>query len=262
MTTVRAVSYGGGVQSTALLVLAAQGRIDFDLFLFANTGDDSEHPDSLRYVREVAMPYAEAHGIELVELHKTVFGSPQTLMESLHGGRLTIPVRREKDGPPMSRQCTAHFKIDVVARELKRRGATRANPATVALGISVDEIQRAKPGVDDRNPTQNRVYPLLDLGMHRRGCADLIASAGLPVPPKSSCWFCPFHDIEAWRSLKRNRRDLFDRACAMEGDLARMKDDGRPVYLTRRGVPLADAIDDQLQLDGMGDDCDSGWCFT
>lgn len=64
----RSVSYGGGVQSTALLVLAAQGRIDYPLFLFANVGADSEHPASLRYVREVAMPYAEAHGIELVEL--------------------------------------------------------------------------------------------------------------------------------------------------------------------------------------------------
>jgi hypothetical protein len=39
----RVVSYGGGVQSNALLVLAAQGRIDYRTFLFANVGDDSEH---------------------------------------------------------------------------------------------------------------------------------------------------------------------------------------------------------------------------
>ena len=46
----RVASYGGGVQSTAMLVLAAQRIIDFPLFLFANVGDDSEHPASLRYV--------------------------------------------------------------------------------------------------------------------------------------------------------------------------------------------------------------------
>ena len=69
--SVSVVSYGGGVQSTALLVLAAQGEIDYRTFLFANVGDDSEHPASLRYVREVAAPYAAAHGIELAELQRT-----------------------------------------------------------------------------------------------------------------------------------------------------------------------------------------------
>jgi hypothetical protein len=54
----RVVSYGGGVQSNALLVLAAQGRIDYRRFLFANVGDDSEHPATLRYVRDVALPSA------------------------------------------------------------------------------------------------------------------------------------------------------------------------------------------------------------
>jgi site-specific DNA-cytosine methylase len=36
----RVVAYGGGVQSTALLVLAAQERIDFRTFLIANVGED------------------------------------------------------------------------------------------------------------------------------------------------------------------------------------------------------------------------------
>ena len=34
------ISYGGGVQSTALIVLAATGRIHADAALFANVGDD------------------------------------------------------------------------------------------------------------------------------------------------------------------------------------------------------------------------------
>src|ERR671910_1650898 len=37
----RVVSYGGGVQSHPLLVLAAEGRHDHPPFLFANEGDDS-----------------------------------------------------------------------------------------------------------------------------------------------------------------------------------------------------------------------------
>jgi hypothetical protein len=89
----RTFSYGGGVQSTAALVLAAEGKIDFNIFLFANTGDDSENPKSLVYVREVAMPYAAAHGIALHELQRhTRDGQPETLY-----GRITrADIRRSR----------------------------------------------------------------------------------------------------------------------------------------------------------------------
>ena len=51
--TLKVISYGGGVQSTAMVVLAVQGRIDADVALFSNVGDDSEHPATLEYVRNV-----------------------------------------------------------------------------------------------------------------------------------------------------------------------------------------------------------------
>ena len=35
-------SCGGGVQSTACLVLAAQGKIPYQTFIFANVGDKAE----------------------------------------------------------------------------------------------------------------------------------------------------------------------------------------------------------------------------
>lgn len=267
---IRAVSYGGGVQSTALLVLAAQRRIDFPLFLFANVGDDSEHPDTISYVHDVAVPYAAQHGIELLELHRVpTRGQSAGQVETLYGHlmrdgsrSLPIPVRMS-NGAPGTRSCTADFKVRVVGRELQRRGATVDQPATVALGISVDEIERAKPGIDPRSPYQVRTYPLLDLGLSRGGCKQVIAAAGLPVPPKSACWFCPFHDREAWRRLKRDEPDLFDRACDLERTLNERRDAlGKDhVWLTRHGRPLADTVGDQLVLDGM-DGCDSGWCMT
>lgn len=268
--TVRSVSYGGGVQSTALLVLAAQGVIDFDLFLFSNVGDDSEHPDSLRYVREIAVPYATEHGIELVELHRIpTKGKSKDVVETLWGRlmrpdsrSLPIPVRMS-GGAPGTRSCTADFKIRVVGKELKRRGATVEDPATVALGISVDEIERAKPGIDPRAPYQFRTYPLLDLGLTRTDCKRIIGEAGLPVPGKSSCFFCPFHDKEAWRALKRDTPDLWAKSCQLEDTLneRRVTLGKDPVYLTRHGIPLRDTLDDQLTFDGM-DGCDSGWCMT
>lgn len=257
----RAVSHGGGHQTTAMLVLAARGEIDFDLFLFANVGDDSEDPDTLSYMSEVAVPFAAEHGIEIVELRKTRHKKPDSLLSAIKRGRRVIPFRREKDGPPMNRACTAEWKVRPVAAELKRRGATAENPATVAIGYSTDEMERARtPGVDPRNPTQYVVYPLLDLGLRRSDCTQIIIDAGLPVPPPSSCWFCPNHKREVWVDIRRRRPDRFEAAVDLERWMTENDPTGRPVFFTRSGQPLDRAISQQGAL--FGDDCESGSCFT
>lgn len=189
--SVRAFSFGGGWQSTAALVLAAQGRVDFRTFIMANVGDDSENPATVRYVEEYAKPFAADHGIELVVLERIKRdGSTETLYGRLtrEGSRsLPIPVRMS-NGAPGTRSCTADFKIKVIGKELKRRGASKHDPATVGIGISVDEIHRANSRRCE--PHERIVYPLLDLGIRRTDCPRIIASAGLPMPEKSSCWFC------------------------------------------------------------------------
>ncbi|MGW0012560.1 phosphoadenosine phosphosulfate reductase [Streptomyces tendae] len=267
--TIRSISFGGGVQSTALLVLAAQRRIDFPLFLMANVGDDSENPATIRYVDEYARPFAAEHGIDLVVLDRVKRdGTVETLMGRLtrEGTRsLPIPVRMS-NGAPGTRSCTADFKIKVIAKELKRRGATVENPATIGIGISVDEIHRANNRRTE--PHEQIVYPLLDLGLRRIDCARVIREAGLPVPPKSSCWFCPFHRPETWHDQRRDEPELFEKSCQLEELLNKRRDElGKDhVYLTRFGRPLREAIPDGVDVLPMFDEadglCDSGWCMT
>lgn len=57
----RVFSYGGGVQSTAALVLAAQGKIDYPTFLFCNVGDDSNIPTPCSMFAR--LPYPMPSGI-------------------------------------------------------------------------------------------------------------------------------------------------------------------------------------------------------
>lgn len=249
------VSYGGGVQSTALLVLAAQGYIPHRTFLFANVGDDSEHPATLRYVRDVAFDYAAAHGIELHELHRVpTRGISKGQIETLHG-RLTrpgsrslpIPVRMADTGAPGTRSCTADFKIRVVGRWLREHGASADNPARVAIGISTDEYERATSRKVE--PYELTEYPLLTLehrlaprGASRADCENIIRSGGLPVPPKSSCYFCPFHRPTVFADMARTEPELFEKAAALEDLLNDRRDQlGKDhVYLTRFGRPLRD----------------------
>jgi hypothetical protein len=96
-------SYGGGQQSNAALALAAQGRLPYKKFLFCNVGDDSEDPRTLDYVRNVAIPFAERHGLEIVELRRFMkrTGEERTLLQRLERPSRTIdiPVRMDNGAP-------------------------------------------------------------------------------------------------------------------------------------------------------------------
>lgn len=269
--TLRAFSYGGGVQSTAALVLAARGEITYPLFLFANTGDDSEHPHTLRYVREVALPYAAEHGIELLEIQKRRRnGTPDTLIQRINRGKSSVPIpaRMERSGAPGNRSCTDEFKIRVVSKEVKRRGATKERPALVGLGISLDEYRRIRAASDPRSPLIYRVYPLIDLEMTRQDCLNVIAKEGLPIPPRSACWFCPFHSLEEWRRLQRETPDLFEKSCQLEEAMqARRIALGKDaVYFTDAGarerLPLQRIVGPDVQLTMEEESCEGGFCMT
>lgn len=268
----RAFSYGGGVQSTAALVLAAHGIIDFPVFLFANVGDDSEDPKTLAYVNQYAKPYAALHGIQLVELRRERRdGTTGTLYADLtreESRSVPIPVRMA-NGAPGTRNCTANFKIAVIGRWLKARGASKDSKATVGIGISLDEVGRVN--ARKAKPYEIPTYPLLDHepALRRSDCVQIIERAGLPIPPKSACWFCPFHRPQTWAEMRRDRPEMFDRACALEDTLndrrATLGKD--PVWLTRFNKPLAAAIPAAGEMLSVfnpldEDTCDNGACFT
>ena len=263
----RIFSFGGGWQSTACLVLAAQGRIDFHTFCFANTGDDSENPETLLYIEQHAKPFAAKHGLEIV----TVAKNGQTLYQNCMGDNRTIaiPVRMSGTGAPGNRKCTSDWKIKPVARFARERGATKKNPAVVGIGISKDEWHRAK---DSLIKTQVHEFPLLTLkldwrprpGVYRDDCATIIMDAGLPLPPKSSCWFCPYKKIREWREMATKDPERFEMAAKLEAKLeAKRGTFGKDsVYLTDRLKPLQEAIVAVDQLSLFGDEECSGYCWT
>jgi len=274
--TLRTFSSGGGVQSTAALVLSAQGRIDFPIHLFSNVGDDSEHPATLAYVAEVIKPYAAANGIEFHELHRTKRGgAPETLHSRMvkEGSKsLPIPVRMS-NGKPNSRSCTLDFKLQVLAKWRKAHGATPESPAIVGIGFSTDEVHRI--GNAKKREGEIVTYPLIDLGLSRADCYAIIAEAGLPKAPKSSCWFCPMHRPAVWSDMRRDEPDLFDRSVELEATLNARRPPldkrGRDnhVYLTRFAKPLDQAIGEAQTPLFVGDgpagefeECDEGVCFT
>jgi len=270
MSLMRIISYGGGVQSTALCVLATQGKIGpVDAALFSNVGSDSENPQTLAYVQAFA-PWSAERGLNVVELNRIKRdGTTETLLENLlrPGSRsINIPIRMPDTGAPGNRNCTETFKVKVIRRWLRAHGVTKDNPATVLVGFSIDEMQR----VNNRRPSAYEIpeHPLLDLRLNRHDCKLVIADAGLPVPPKSACYFCPFSRPSHFSKMRRDEPALFWKASELETVLNKRRDDlGKDhVYLTRFGKPLADAIQEEqpdLDFGELGSEgCDDGYCWT
>ena len=276
----RVFSFGGGVQSTAVLCLAAQNKAQYDHFVFAHVGTDSENPDTLDYIERYAKPFCEAHGLSFVTVQKTVRGikDPVTLVGELRRAKksVIIPVRMAGSGALGNRNCTTDFKIRVIDKFIK---STKTERAIVGLGISLDEFDRARDtnwhdveSVTAKTPRKlgfwkRREYPLLDLRLNRASCLALITSMGLPVPPKSSCFFCPFHDKTTWIELKRKRPDLFAQAVEIEKVCnSKRVDIGRDgVFLHPSLRPLTEAVGDQLPLwpDENEENCaDAGYCMV
>lgn len=178
------------------------------------------------------------------------------------------------NGAPGRRACTLDFKIRVVDRWLKREwqahrtGAVVGYGTRVGLGISLDEFTRMRTNSDPETMAWKTLdYPLIDLRLDRMACLNLIQSAGLPVPPKSSCWFCPYHSQRAWQELREKRPTLFARAVALETLInERRASLGKDaVYLSGKCKPLPQATSEHRQGALFEEDeqvCESGYCFV
>lgn len=261
----RVFSYGGGVQSNAVLVLQAQGRLDrpYDAFVFANVGADSENPATLDYVETYAKPYAAAHGIDLIEIQH----HRETLREHIFRTKRSVPIpARMSNGAPGHRSCTSNFKIRVVDRWLK--DSASGGNVYVGLGISIDEYQRMR--VVKNEPLgklyKTLEYPLIDQRITRRDCRYILGSAGLPQAPKSSCYFCPYRKRSEWIEMRRESPDLFERAAEIDDHIneKRAALDKDRVYLHPDCVPLRQAVPLQPTLFDYDDSdvCESGYCMT
>jgi hypothetical protein len=85
-------------------------------------------------------------------------------------------------------------------------------------------------------------YPLMEWGYDRERCQRVIAGAGLPVPIKSACFFCPASKKSEIAWLREEHPDLLERALAIERNaqakLTSVKGLGRSFswegYLARR----------------------------
>jgi 3'-phosphoadenosine 5'-phosphosulfate sulfotransferase (PAPS reductase)/FAD synthetase len=269
---IKVLSFGGGVQSTALLLLHIQGVVRFDAFVFANVGDDSENPDTIQYMDDYIYPLIHKHKVPFHIVTKTRYGKPDTVYQSAVRDNRSIPLPvRLSSGAFGNRTCTADFKIKPVDDFIRREYA--GMDVDISIGFSTDEGRRIskkplgfKSGHGKRKYGFNKrfVFPLAELKLSRHDCHKIIKDAGLPTAPSSACWFCPFKSRAKWLELKKSRPALFEKAIDMENRINEKREHlGRDrVSLHKDGQSL-DKLPTQISMfDLLADDldCGSGYC--
>ncbi|MBL6445739.1 hypothetical protein JMN32_05425 [Fulvivirga sp. 29W222] len=266
----RVISLGLGQQSTALYFMSCMEELPkADIAIFADPG--AELPDTYMYLEWLMDWQIRNDGIPIV-----IAKNKHSIYEELINGRnengkwfSSIPAYIKKDNGEVGtlrRQCTGDYKVKRVNKAirdyygLKKYGRT---PATeIWLGITLDEISRVRY---PDNKWQTLVYPFcnyktekstgkgLNYALHTRSdCVRWLAKMKLPVPPKSSCFFCPYQGNESWLRLKRQFPKVWEQAVELDYRLRDSKNKGvkYPIYLHRQCIPLdqANLSEDQLEL--------------
>jgi hypothetical protein len=245
------LSLGAGVQSTTMALMAAQGEFDKmpDCAIFADTQSEPKAVyDHLNWLMSGnVLPFP---------VHVVGKGS---LRDSMFDGYNPVPVY-SANGSPGRRQCTKEFKLFPIADEQKRllgiKGrAPKGTSVEVWIGISTDEASRMKPST--RGWQHNR-WPLIEKRMSRSDCLLWMGRNGYPVPPRSACTFCPYHNDREWREMRD--LDPVSWADAVEAD-ERLRERGE--FLHRSLKPLSEVdlttVEDEGQINFFNEECE-GMC--
>jgi hypothetical protein len=230
---VRVLSLGAGVQSSTLLLMAVEGELELDRAIFADTQSE---PTATYAWLETLMPLAERAGIPVDVVTAGNLGEDSL---SKPGWRVSIPAYFQgvDRAVPLTRKCTNGYKIRPIQRRLRQLGATAKQPATLLIGISLDEIQRMKPS---RVKYVTREWPLIDRRMTRHACTAWLERHGYSKPPKSACVFCPFRDDRSWRAMREEAPADWAAAVAFDEQIrhaAQLKVPA-PAFVHRSLVPL------------------------
>lgn len=227
-------SYGGGVQSVAILVLVAQGKLPKpSRIIMVDTG--RERKLTWIYTHKIAIPLMEKHDMKL----EIVPHSYSNVDLYSHKGSLLIPAFTEMG--KLSTFCSGEWKRNAAQRYLRDQGYGPDRPITQWFGMSLDEVIRMR--ASDVKWIANH-YPLVfDVRLRRHECLLLIERAGLPEPPKSACWCCPNLDNDEWLEEKEQTPEDFQKAIDLETEINErdIKGGHTGVWLHESRVPLAQA---------------------
>jgi hypothetical protein len=202
------VSFGGGVNSGAMLIGLRDRGLRPDAIFFADTA--SEMPATYEFVEAFSIHIQTWNFPPIERVFKTYKGQ----FEGLEKASLRL-----KTLPGLAfgtRSCSMKYKGEVLDRAL-RIGAKKHGwhlPARKAIGYDAGEPWRAQK-VSQSPKLWTAWYPLVEWGWTRDECIEILSEEGFK-PPKSSCFFCPAMKKGEIIALAESHPEFMERALAIE----------------------------------------------
>lgn len=277
--SINVLSLGAGVQSSTLALMAERGLIEVDFAVFADTGHEPDKVyEWLEYLKsEVSYP---VYTVQKGDLAKDSLRLKTSGKSGKIYSRNAIPVfTKDINGKKgmTNRQCTRDYKIypirQFVAKYVQKKfklidpelGRVKGNIETIynahinmLMGISTDEAHRQK---ESQIPYITHIYPLIERNLSRQDCLDWMLKNGYPKPPRSACYFCPYHSDYEWMNLPKEE---FEKAVQFEKELQSKMDKQEVLkakpFLHASLVPLDEVIfKESKNKNLMGNECE-GMC--
>ena len=258
------LSLGAGVQSSTMALMTRTGELPKpDVGIFADTGYESKSCYAyLEFLKKV-LPFP---------IYVVKFGNIKDDMLKARGTTdfVVAPFYTQetitgKKGMIL-RQCTNQYKIQPIKkkiRELCNVGFNKRFPKDKYveqwIGISKDEIGRMKPARDTY--ILNR-HPLIEMNMSRQDCVNWLNKNKFPLPEKSACICCPFHDDKYWDFMKNERPSEFADAVAFDKEIRTISRKKNIKNYTHRSCKPLDEVEfskEDNQLDMFENECE-GLC--
>ncbi len=204
------LSYGGGVNSTALAIEIVQRGLPLDYVVFADPG--FERPETYDFVNDYMAPYFAQHGVPFcMVVKRRPAGQRETIVDYwMHDYR--VPDRIYRD-------CTRRHKVEPIHKFYKHQAG--ATEVCEYIGISSDESRRVK-----KSPSEwiHKCYPLVELRIDRVRCKEIIKGAGMPVPSKSGCPNCFAAKKPELYNLWKTNPKMFETAIQIEDNYLKNKE--------------------------------------
>ena len=212
------VAYGGGTNSTAMLIGMHDRGIPVDLILFADTGNEQPHTYAFLPIMN---EWLAAHGMPKITVVEYV---------DKNGDRLTLEQECLRSGtlPALAyghKKCSLKHKVEPQEKFCNnyapcKEAWARGEKVVKYIGFDAGEERRRDNAIvyDMIDPKYQKEYPMIDWGWYRKDCIAAIEKEGLPLPGKSSCFFCPAMKKSEIRTLYHKHRDLYERAIAIENN--------------------------------------------
>lgn len=264
------LSFGGGVQSVTIAVMACKGSIvkpDYAIF-----ADPQWETKATYDYMDWFEGWMKDRGLTLIK--RTAGNIREKALDNNRWASMPLFTLDENGKKGMlRRQCTNDFKIQVVYKAIRdllgipKYGRVKV-PVEVWLGITMDEAQRMK---DSRVKWAVNKYPLIDLGYYREyltdnmfsgaNCIDYLKQHNIPIPPKSACIGCPFHSDDFWFDLKHNSPEEFEDACQFDDAVRNSTRKGVKslVFIHRSRQPLRDVDFKTDTINHFNEECE-GHC--